>query len=56
MQTEYSSELHRLIMEFLPGFHRNIHPIVNESSYKDSKLNENQIKIIAVLNFENRPL
>ena len=53
---KYSAPLHKAIMDFLPIFHRVIHPVVNRAETENRTLFENQIKIIALLCFENKPL
>ena len=53
---KFSEPMYKAIMDFLPVFHRVIHPVVNRAEVGERKLLENHIKIIAVLCFENKPL
>jgi DNA-binding MarR family transcriptional regulator len=47
---EYSSNLHKLILEYMPFFIRQIDPIVHQAGFGDVKLTDHQFKVIMLLN------
>ena len=54
MQKADETRIAELIMELLPSFHHYINPIVNKIKNGDVKLRKSQIKILAVLDIEQK--
>lgn len=50
IETPYTATLHKLIVDYMPFFIRQIDPIVHRAEFQDERLTDYQFKVIMLLN------